>query len=146
MIKKRNVRTISSSFFGPFLPTKVPRWLVKLGQRELQPTFGCPHRIRSDWLSRCAAARAFARAASIFVKARRSSACATRCSCCASLASAVIGFQHTANNNKAAESNDKPRIEFSRLIDLSDGSKQCTPRNKVDSADYSHEIIVTNIF
>ena len=35
----------------------------------------------------------------------------------------LIGFQHTANNNKAAESNDKPRIEFSRSIDLSDGSK-----------------------
>ena len=30
----------------------------------------------------------------------------------------LIGFQHTANNNKAAESNDKPRIEFSRSIDV----------------------------
>ena len=30
----------------------------------------------------------------------------------------LIGFQHTANNNKTAESNDKPRIEFSRSIDL----------------------------
>ena len=58
----------------------------------------------------------------------------------------LIGFQHTANNNKAAESNDKPRIEFSRSIDLPDGSKQCTPRNEVDSADYSQEIIVTDIF
>ena len=56
----------------------------------------------------------------------------------------LIGFQHTANNNKAAESTDKPRIEFNRSIDLSDGSKQCS--NEVDSADYSHEIIVTDIF
>ena len=30
--------------------------------------------------------------------------------------------------------------------DLSNGSKQCTPRNQVDSVDYSQEIIITNIF
>ena len=53
----------------------------------------------------------------------------------------LIRLQHTANNNKAAESKDKPCIEFIRSIALSDGSKQCTPRNEVDSADYSHEII-----
>ena len=52
----------------------------------------------------------------------------------------LIGL-HSVNNNKAAESKDKPCIEFIRSIALSDGSKQCTPRNEVDSADYSHEII-----
>ena len=57
----------------------------------------------------------------------------------------LIGFQHTVKNNKAAESNEKPRIKFNRSIDLFDGS-QCTLRNEVDCADYSHKIIVTNIF